>query len=199
VPDERLNAPLLIAPNSDGAVPAAIEKPKPKNVVFPPSPAATAARGSNDPARRLTSATASLRREMDDLLLPREAEFPVVTLDRVGLNVAHLRPLWNVGVGLVSLLAALAISVSRVEIVVAAASSPLPHVEVAPAPIEPTSNFHPIHIAPESDEPTTVAIDPMFHTAAEVERRLAAPVLAVVSRRSAQSEPVMARLHRRAA
>lgn len=198
VPDDRLNAPLLIAPNADGAVPAAIEKPKPKNVVFPPSPASTAARGSSDPSRRLATATANLRREMDDLLLPREAEFPVVTLDRVGLNVAHLRPLWYVGVGLVSLLAALAIAVSRVALA-ATASSPLPHVEVAPAPIEPTPNFHPIHIAPESDEPTTVAIDPMFHTAAEVERRLAAPVLAVVSRRSAHSEPVMARLHRRAA
>jgi hypothetical protein len=197
VPDDRLNAPLLIAPNADGAVPAAIEKPKPKNVVFPPSPASMAVRGSIDPSRRLATATANLRREMDDLLLPREAEFPVVTLDRIGLNVAHLRPLWYLGVGLVSLLAALAISVSRVAFV-ATASSPAPPVEVAGDPIEPLPSVHPIHIASETEEPT-VAIDPLFHTAAEVESRLAAPVLAIVSRRTSQSEPAVARPLRRAA
>lgn len=193
VPDERLNAPLLIAPNSDGAVPAAVEKPKPKKIAFPPSPATIAARGSGDPARQLATAAADLRRRMDEMLLPSEAEFPVVTLERIGLSVVHLRPLWYCGVGLLSLLLAGVASVSRVSGTIVTSvpalegevQVALPEAAIAPLPPEP--DVVPSSIA-SADEPFApaaepeVASDPNFQTAAEVEARLAAPILAVVSR-----------------
>lgn len=216
VPDDRMNAPLLIAPNSDGALPAAVEKPKPKKIAFPPSPATTAARGSGDPARRLTAATVDLRRQMDDMLLPREAEFPVVTLDRVGLSVLHLRPLWYGGVGLLSLIVAAVVSVSRVSVKVsAAAPTPRHDVDAAleqkeariAAPVDepeqvPAAESIVIVPANKSFEPAeepAVARDPYFHSAAEVEACLAAPVLAVVSRRAQPIATVAPRPNRRAA
>lgn len=195
VPDERMNAPLLIAPNSDGPAPAAVEKPKPKKIAFPSSPAATAARSAQDPARRLATATASLRREMDEMLLPQEAEFPVVTLDRVGFSVAHLRPFWYAGVGLLSFLFAAVVSVSRVATAPAApAQAPAAEVKadadevtIAPAPLEsdtPSASCAESSTDFEPTEDSSAPSDPYFHSACEVEARLAAPILAVVSRRT---------------
>lgn len=216
VPDERMNAPLLIAPNADGAVPAAVEKPKPKKFAFPPAPA----RNADDPAARISTAAANLRRQMDDMLLPQQAEFPVVTLDRVGLNVAHLRPLWFGCVGLLSLVLAGLVSVSRVASLPAAVPpmAPLAAENDAAEKAAVENDDDEVTVGPPAHEPRVVPIrvatkpvvdaaaDPpneppemYFHSSAEVEARLAAPVLAVVSRRQAAPPVGTVRPHRRAA
>jgi hypothetical protein len=184
------SAPLLIAPNSANPLPSSASTKQ-----------AVASAGSFDDAgKRLETALQELQTQMDDVLLPREAEFPVVTLDRVGMHVGHLRPFWYAGLGLLSLVVATAVSISRTAVQVpspqpapivagpidagpideypVAVSAEQPRA-AAETPVEPTPKET---LSDEAESPDVVA-DPYFRNEADVELRLAAPVLAVVTRR----------------
>jgi hypothetical protein len=184
-PEAAPIAPRLIAPNSATSLP-----PSGSRSSATPPVGNFAIAGD-----RLEKALAELQTQMDDVLLPREAEFPVVTLDRVGLHVGHLRPFWYIGVGLLSLIVSTAVSISR-------SSSQQPNsqpAEVMETPVAETAvnisaqqsaSDVAVSIEPPTEdvaadelEATESPSDPFFRNESEVEMRLAAPVLAVVTRR----------------
>ena len=200
------DAPRLIAPNTANSLPQG-ESPKPIVVT---------AGQINVAGKRLEAALVDLQTQMDDILLPREAEFPVVTLDRVGMHVGHLRSFWYFGVGIFGLVFATAVSMTR-----STSERPSPHlVAVEEVPVadvvgdtssrRPTSEVG-VRVDPPSEEASPEELvaaeleaaespsDPFFRSEVEVEQRLAAPVLAVVTRRRDVNVGNVIRERRRAA
>jgi len=161
-------------------------------------------------ASTLKTATRDLQLQMDEMLLPREAEFPVVTLDRVGMHVGHLRPIWYAGVAVLSLSIAAIVSVRKTTFVESAPVPAAPEpttAERSSAAIE-SPNVAPIasthQSPPQSDygveiEQAEIETATHFESAADVESRLAAPVLAVVSRSRRRARHDRQVGHRRAA
>jgi hypothetical protein len=200
-PDANEGPSLLIAPET--ANPMAGPVPKKMIPAIPKKRIASQVSASPDldeATRRVNAASRELQSQMDDMLLPREAEFPVVTLDRIGLRIWHLRPIWYAGVALLSVLLAAAISITKraevprasqaASVASSGATGILPvsesvdHATSAVATESPASvKGSPVVDSLEAESASRLDRDAVFHTAAEVEAKLAAPVLAVLTRR----------------
>ncbi|MCE9604217.1 MAG: hypothetical protein K8U03_04855 [Planctomycetia bacterium] len=190
-PDESdASAPQLIAPNA----PAPVTTRK-KNGNGGSSPGAKPSPSKDEAVRRLEASRRELQTQMDAMLLPREAEFPVIVVNQVGMHVGHLRPIWYAGVGMLSLVVAAACSFSRIERPNAGPTpileSPIAVSKIDAPPVQEASVSPTLAVVagpqlaalPEEESAPAAPSDPLFHEAGSVEARLAAPVLAVVRRR----------------